>query len=241
MGSVSVIIPSRKERYLNQTIREISQKLKGDFEIIVILDGADEERLPGVKYIHNPNSVGMRGSINQAVAVARGKYLMKLDAHCMLDEAVDLKLAADHQPNWIQIPRRKRLNAKKWEIDKNKPDVDYMYNNSDFMGIANRHKNFDPVLKKKLIDDTESFQGSCYFIEKAYFIRLGLLDDQNFDGSGHESQEIAIKIISDGGRIIRNKKTWYAHARLGRLYTVEKEKSREYIHILAKKYGYKKA
>ena len=239
MASVSVIIPSRKERYLDYTIREVFEKFKGDFEIIVVLDGANTERMSGVKYIFNTEAKGMRTAINQAVSVARGKYLMKLDAHCMLDNGIDTKLIAEHKPNWVQIPRRKRLNAKLWQIETNKPDVDYMYNNADFMGIANRGANKDPEKKKILVDDTESFQGSCYFIEKAYFDKLGLLDERNFSGSGHESQEIAIKVLHEGGRIIRNKKTWYAHARLGRFYVADKEKSRLYIKVLAKKYGYK--
>ncbi|MBN1168253.1 glycosyltransferase [Candidatus Woesebacteria bacterium] len=239
MESVSVIIPARKERFLDNTIREVFEKFKGSFEVIVTLDGADANRLDKVKYIYNRKSKGMRTAINQAVALARGKYLMKLDAHCMLDDGIDEKLIAQHHPDWVQIPRRKRLDAKNWKIDTTKADIDYMYNNSDLMGIRNRGKNLDLDLKKKLIDDTESFQGSCYFIERAYFNELGLLDDVNFSGSGHESQEITIKVLADGGRVIRNKKTWYAHARLGRFYVSDRDKSRKYIHVLAKKYGYK--
>ncbi len=34
---------------------------------------------------------GMRTAINQAVAIAKGKYIMKLDAHCMVDEGIDEK------------------------------------------------------------------------------------------------------------------------------------------------------
>lgn len=239
MESVSVIIPARKERFLDNTIREVFEKFKKSFEVIVTLDGADANRIDRVKYIYNRQPKGMRTAINQAVAIARGKYLMKLDAHCMLDDGIDEKLINEHQPNWVQIPRRKRLDAKNWKIDPSKADIDYMYNNSDLMGVRNRGKNLDKKLKKKLIDDTESFQGSCYFIERDYFHKLGLLDDKNFSGSGHESQEITIKVLADGGRIIRNKKTWYAHARLGRFYVADKEKSRKYIHVLAKKYGYK--
>lgn len=241
MASVSVIIPARKERYLDRTIKEVFAKLGGSFEVIVTLDGDDVKRIKGVKYIYNPTSLGMRTAINQAVAVARGKYLMKLDAHCMLDSGIDQKLIAEHRANWVQIPRRRRLIAQTWTIDEQYPDIDYMYNNSDLMGVANRNKNYVAELKKKLIDDTESFQGSCYFIERDYFHKLDLLDDVNFSGSGHESQEIVIKVLADGGRIIRNKKTWYAHARLGRFYVADKDKSRDYIHVLAKKYGYKKA
>jgi hypothetical protein len=56
------------------------------------------------------------------------------------------------------------------------------------------------------LDDTESFQGSCYFISKEYYNKLKLLDE-NFGGSGHEAQEISSIVLHNNGRIIRNKKT----------------------------------
>lgn len=242
---VSIVIPARKERYLNKTIQEIFDNVGGAVEIIVILDGYNtRHRMPGVHYIHNKESLGMRTAINQGVEAARGSHIMKLDAHCMLDRHFDLKLLAEHHENWVQIPRRKRMDAKTWSLTKDlRPDIDYMYNNKDLMGIITRNSNYDPELKKVLIDDTESFQGSCYFITKKFFKRLGLLDDLNFGGSGHESQEITIKCLAAGGRIIRNKKTWYAHARLSRSYSRDDtniNKSRRYIKILAEIHDYKK-
>ena len=228
---VSVIIPARKEPYLNRTIQEIQDKFQGDYEIIVILDGENALRINDVAYIYNKEPLGMRTSINKGVAIASGKYIMKLDAHCMLDEGIDLKLIADHQPNWVQIPTRKRLNARKWELmETDRADINYMALTPDFVGFKDGRKNKDLELVKKLLDDTETFQGSCYFIEKDYFSKLGLLDDKNFAGSGHEAQEIGLKVKRDGGRIVRNKKTWYAHARLSRNFSVDKTKSREYIH-----------
>src|SRR3989344_2523910 len=113
MGTVSVIIPSRNERFLNQTIFDIQKKFKGDYEIIVTLDGAWEEPIEGVKYIYNKEPKGMRAAINQAVAVSQGTYIMKLDAHCMVDEGIDEKLKAVHQNNWVQTPRRKRYDPYK--------------------------------------------------------------------------------------------------------------------------------
>ena len=240
MNKVSVIIPARKEPYLDRTIREIQEKFTGDYEIIVTLDGANADRINDVFYIYNKESLGMRTAINQAVSIAEGKYLMKLDAHCMLDKGIDEKLKKVHQPNWVQIPTRKRLDAKNWKISEpERPFINYMSLTSDFVGFKNGTKNRSPELAKKLLDDTETFQGSCYFIEREYFEKLGLLDDKNFAGSGHEAQEITFKVKHDGGRIIRNKTTWYAHARLSRKFSTDKTKSREYIFKLAEECGVK--
>ena len=241
MELVSVIIPARRERFLNHTIQGIKDNFRGDYEIIVTLDGHDAKRQKDVTYILNGEFKGMRTAINQAVAKAKGKYLMKLDAHCMLDEGIDKKLVKEHKHNWVQIPRRKRLNAHKWYLIKDgRPDIDYMYIAENFIGKINGGKNRRKDLKKILIDDTETFQGSCYFIEREYFHKLGLLDDINFSGSGNEAQEITLKVWKDGGRIIRNKKTWYAHARMWRFYATDRTKSRAYIIKLAEQYDYKK-
>ena len=237
MESVSVIIPSRNEKFLDQTILDIQKKFKGDYEIIVTLDGEWAKPIKGVKYIYNKEPKGMRTAINQAVAVAQGKYIMKLDAHCMVDARIDEKLKADHQNNWVQAPRRKRYDPYIWELtDKDSPDIDYMFV-SNFKGHKDNEKNRDPELKKKLIDDTEVFQGSCYFMTRDFFNKLGLLDDKNFGKIGSEAIEIAFKCRHAGGRVIVNKNTWYAHAHIASHYsggTQEREKSREYMKILAK-------
>lgn len=238
MESVSVIIPSRNEFFLNQTIFDIQKKFKGDYEIIVVLDGAWAEPVNGVKYIYNKTAHGMRAAINQAVAVASGKFILKLDAHCMVDEGLDEKLKSVHQDNWVQTPSRKRFDPHKWELtDLDKPDTDYMFIGGGFKGHKDNDKNRDPELKKKLIDDTEVFQGSCYFMTKDFFIKLGLLDDKNFGQMGSEAIEIALKCRHAGGRVVINKTTWYAHAHISPHYaggSIQREKSREYIKKLAK-------
>lgn len=242
---VSIIIPARKERFLDKTIDEVINKAEGEIEVVVSLDGTDVPRRDGVKYILNDPPVGMRTCINRAVEAAEGRFIMKLDAHCMLARGYDTVLKENHEPNRIQIPRRKRLHAKTWTlIDDGRPDIDYMYLTEDHMGRVCGGKNKDPNLKKIEIDEIESFQGSCYFMEREYFKELGLLDDINFGGSGHESQEITYKCWMHGGKVVRNKKLWYAHARLGRFYNdndSQREKSRKYIFNLYEQYRYGKS
>ena len=63
---ISIIIPTRNEKYLNRTIKDIQTKASSDIEIIAVLDGYDTQRLDGVKYIHHPKALGMRYAINSA-------------------------------------------------------------------------------------------------------------------------------------------------------------------------------
>ena len=89
---LSIIIPSRNERFLNETILDIIEKAQTNFEILVILEGYWPDEIidsPRVHYIHFPVPRGMRGAINAGVAAARGKHILKCDAHCMFAPGFD--------------------------------------------------------------------------------------------------------------------------------------------------------
>jgi SAM-dependent methyltransferase/glycosyltransferase involved in cell wall biosynthesis len=225
---VSVIVPSRNEIFLQKTVEDILIKAEGDIEVIVVLDGywptptlKDDDRL---KIIHRGTPLGMRAAINSAVALASGKYLMKCDAHCMFAKGFDICLAADCDETWVVIPRRYALDAEKWEIiDNPKYPIDYMYLSKELHGETWNEKNKDANLKEKLIDETMSAQGSCWFMQKDYFRKLEIEDEANYGTFSNEFQEIGLKCWLSGGRVITNKKTWYAHLHKtkGRGYSLE--------------------
>lgn len=231
---LSVVIPSRNEQFLHKTIKDILEKATQDVEIIAVLDGywpPYNEMLSDnrVHYIHYSESIGMRGAINAGVAMAQGKYILKTDGHCMFAKGFDEVLKADHQDDWVQIPRRKRLEPEAWTLrDVEKTDMDYMfltYPNEDpewggreFSGREWREKNQDQSLKSVLIDDAMSFQGSAWFMTKEYFEWLELMDEQTYGSFWKEAQEIGFKCWLSGGRVVRNKKTWYAHLHKGKKY-----------------------
>ena len=58
---LSVIIPSRNEKFLDNTIRDVLAKASGEVEVIPILDGYDTPRIedPRVKYIHFEERKGL--------------------------------------------------------------------------------------------------------------------------------------------------------------------------------------
>ena len=230
---VSIVIPSRNERFLQNTINDLLKNAEGEIEIITILDGywpdppiTNDKR---VILLHRGTSRGMRNGINSAVAIAKGEYILKIDAHCMVDRGYDTKLSNNCEKNWVVVPRRKRLDAENWCIqDVGKPDIDYMYlsyfdDPADFGGKGLNgkvwdEKNRDAELKKIEIDDLMSSQGSCWFMRKDYFYELDLMDEANYGTFWNEFQEIGLKCWLSGGRVIINKKTWYAHLHKGRTY-----------------------
>lgn len=252
MDKVSIVIPSRNEQFLPRTIEEIFAKARGEFEVIAVLDGywpePQLENRPNLVIVHRGQPQGMRPCINDGVAVASGKYVMKLDAHCALDEGFDVKLQADCDKDWVVIPRRYSLDPDNWTPQK--APIDYMYlsfpDNPHDWGGKGYHgrkwdvKNRDESLKDVLLDDQMSFQGSSWFMHRDYFHFLELMDIERYGPFWQEAQEIGPKCWYSGGRVMRNKKTWYAHLhkgkRFGRGYFIGKssiksasEKTREFI------------
>jgi len=231
---VSIVIPSRSEKFLANTVDDLLKKAKGEIEIIVILDGAlPVTPLPTDDRVHvifRGESRGMRNGINSAVAIANGKYIFKIDAHCMVGEGYDKILAASCEKNWVVIPRRKRLDAENWGIqDVGKPDVDYEFlsfpdNPADFGGPGLNGRIWTERIKQRLdnpeydIDDNLSFQGSAWFMYRDYFYQLELMDEANYGTFWNEAQEIGFKCWLSGGRVVTNKKTWYAHLHKGKKY-----------------------
>jgi len=220
---LSVIIPSRNEQFLNQTIKDLLKNARGDIEIIVVLDGYWEKELVDdkrVHYLHRGRAQGMRAGINSAVAISSGDYIMKIDAHCMVDEGFDIKLR-EMKDNWVVVPRRKRLDAENWcVLDVGKPDVDYELvtnpKGDDMHGRIWGQRAIDR--KDIMIDDCPTFQGSCWFMTRKNFDRLELMDEKTYGMFYNEAQEISFKAWLSGGRVIVNKNTWYAHLHKGKKY-----------------------
>lgn len=231
---LSIIIPSRNEQFLYKTVLDLLEKAQGEIEIICILDGywiKSEEIINDkrVRIIHFGESKGMRAAINAGVAISSGEYIMKCDGHCLFDQGFDIKLVADCKDNWVCIPTRKRLDAENWCIqDIGKPDIDYMFlsypeNTQDWGGSGLhgkewKEKNYDESLRVEKIVDLISFQGSCWFMEKSYFYFLELMDEENYGQFWQEAQEIGLKVWLSGGRVIRNKNTWYCHLHKSKKY-----------------------
>ena len=232
---VSVLIPARNEIFLHKTIKDLLAKARGEIEIIAVLDGywPPTDQLiddPRVIYLHLGQSKGMRNAINSAVAISKGEYLMKLDAHCMMDEGFDVKLVADRpeyekeigNDNWIVIPRRLRLDAENWTLQEvGKPPIDYEYLSSPADAGIKGNK-WDQRTRERmdvLIDETMSFQGSLWFMTKNHFLNdLGGMSEVGYGHFVREAQEIGLKTFLSGGRVYTNKKTWYAHLHKGKTY-----------------------
>lgn len=230
---LSIVIPAYKEQYLQQTIDSLLQNAEGEVEIIVTLDGYWPDPIlkedPRVHLLHFGRSRGMRNAINSAIALAKGEYIMKVDAHCMFAKSYDRHLLEEIEDNWVVIPRRYGLDVEKWEVMP-EPPVDYqklviMKSRNKFHGEEWYSR--DEERKDILIDDTMSFQGSCWVMSRKLWDTIGPLDEKNYGKFVQEPTEIGFKVLKSGGTMKVNKKTWYAHKhrKFGRTHDVGREES----------------
>jgi len=80
---ISVIVPAQNEfNYLNQTIKNIYDTKNSDVEIIVIDNGGNGGIDDRAIVLPMENNVGERVAMNRAVDIAKGEYLLRIDAHC---------------------------------------------------------------------------------------------------------------------------------------------------------------
>ena len=120
--TLSVIIPSRNEMFLKNTVDDILRNKKGKTEVIVVLDGNWSDppltQHPDVTVIHYPESIGQRAAANQAAKLSRAKYLMKVDAHCAFDEGFDVKMMDEMRDDWTMVPVMKNFHIFDWVCGK---------------------------------------------------------------------------------------------------------------------------
>lgn len=230
---VTICIPSRTEKFLQKTILDVLKNATGEIEILPILDGytPPEEEIvkdPRVRYLSLPfsNNMQKRHGINMAVAQAKGEYVMSLDAHCMVAPGFDEVLVRDHQPNWVQVPRRNRLDAANWCLQEQhgKPPIDYEYVMYPFRkggdhGFGGFRWDARTLERWNIpIDETMEIQASCWFMTKEWFNKNGFMQIEGYTGWGQEGEEITFTTWCRGGQVMTNKNTWYAHLHKGQTW-----------------------
>ncbi len=121
MFDLSILIPARKELHLAKTVEDILKNIRGNTEIIIVLDGEwadpgipDNDR---VRIVYHPEPVGQRAATNEACRLSKAKYVMKVDAHCAFDEGFDQKMLDAYKElddNVTMVPVMRNLHVFDW-------------------------------------------------------------------------------------------------------------------------------
>lgn len=222
---LSVVIPSYKDPYLFKTIRDLldNSELGDALEIIAVWDGyypqadliIEDKR---VRYVHLGANRGMRGAINAGIAVSRGEFFMRLDEHCAFGKGYDRILTSACQPNQIMTARRYFLDPIKWEvmteiepIECEKLVIQDMGNGvRKFSG--QRWTSRTEKLQHEPLIASQAMQGSMWIMSRTWWdTHIHQLQTEGYGPTYQDSVEVCMKTWQQGGQLICNKNTWYAH------------------------------
>ena len=122
MKDLSILVPSRNEIFLKNTIEDVLKNIEVDTEVIAVLDGQwPIEPIPQyerVNIIYVNKSIGQRAATNLACKLSKAKYVMKIDAHCSFDKGFDRKMIEafkETDNNVTMAPVMRNLWAFDWK------------------------------------------------------------------------------------------------------------------------------
>lgn len=244
MIDLSVLIAARQEQFLLNTIRDVLDHAKAETECIVVCDGnwplVPIPDHPRVTLIHHAVSIGQRAAINEAARVSRARYIMKLDAHCALDDGFDVKLMqADQEigrPDLTQIPAQRNLHVfnqrcRSCGVTTYQcppltrctcgAEIEQVMVWEPKRGSTTTAWCFTPEPKFKYwkawsrrqqaeIFDVMTSLGACFFMRRDRFWQMNGLEEQ-IGSWGSFGIEVALKSWLSGGRHVVNTRTWFAH------------------------------
>jgi glycosyltransferase involved in cell wall biosynthesis len=213
---ISAIIPSHHPIYLQKTIDELLNNARGEVEVIAVLDGYwtklnDDKR---VRIVHLGKNRGMRGAINAGVLVSRGKYIMRIDEHCMFGDGYDTILSLQCEENWIVTAKRYFLDPVQWKVMDDQPPVEHeklvIQGGVKFAG--QRWASRDEEQKDVPISETMAMQGSMWCMHRTWWDKvIGELQTEGYGPLIQDSHEMVFKTWKAGGKLMVNKNTWFSH------------------------------
>lgn len=239
MFDLSILIPARNEMFLAKTVENLLENIEGKTEIIIVLDGqwADPpvKDDPRVTIVYLPEPIGQRAATNLAARLSKANYVMKMDAHCAVSKGFDRILVEDMQEDWTVVPKMYNLYAFDWVC----PDGHRRYQGPS--GVCKEcgkpterdiqwkpkpspettSMSFDRDLRFKYFSgykahqkgdlvETMSLLGACWMLARKKYWELNISDEEH--GSwGQQGTEVACKTWLSGGKLICNKRAWFAH------------------------------
>lgn len=176
---VTVYVPCRQyAHYLDECLRSLARQTLRDWEAILIDDASTDgsvelmeafrARFPDrVRVLRNAQPQGLRANANAALELARGEYVMRLDADDYLDENALLVLAA-------------RLDSE--------PDVGLVYPNWTWIDESGGY--IGQERRKRLWDETHvpdlPAHGACTMVRRRVLKAIGGYDTDLPAQDGHE-------------------------------------------------------
>ena len=176
---ITVYIPCHNYgQYLQQAIDSVFGQSCQDFELIIVDDGSTDDtpticeearqRDPQrVKVVRHDDAQGLQYNANRVLEMARGKYVMRLDADDWLDESALLVMS-----HWLE----------------SNPDVALVYPN--FFYVDARGRRLGVENRKKIGEEAQLLDlpahGACTMVRRRVLKSMGGYDERHDAQDGYE-------------------------------------------------------
>lgn len=180
---LSILIPSRNEPYLEQTLQDIKSKIKGETEILWRED----------------YGIGQRALTNELAREAKGEYIMKCDAHVSFSNGFDTTLLSEIDNKTILAPLLLVLDPITWQVNGKKQMAQFRFDKDFVM----QHVDGD-------VGETMCLQGSCWVVSKENYWKWSLCDE-TLGSWGGQAVELGIKAWINGGVCKTTRSAYYGH------------------------------
>ena len=204
---ISIIIPARQEPYINKTIESLYNNASGEVEVIVILDGEVAPVDERAKVIFHPKPLGRRISMNEGAAIARGKYLLHIDAHCSMTPKWDKKLQEVCDDNTLVVSVVCTMDEETW---KTKPGHNYTFVSLDKNLVEHWWGKYKRLSDCNLTEETMALTGCGWMIQKDYYLALGGCNE-SLGQLCHLGPEWALKVWCNSGKLLLRTDVFCGH------------------------------
>ena len=195
MTTVSVVIPCFNQgQFLEEAVASVLGQSFADFEIIVVNDGSTEERTNRLlqnftrektRIIHTANQ-GLAAARNNGIAVAKGKYILPLDADDRIEPAYLEKAVA--------------------VLDGN-PGVGIVYCKARLFGAVDSDWDLPDYSLERMLVDNIIFCSACY--RRDDWLAAGGYDPGMI--YGWEDYEFWLSLIEKGRKVVRLAETLFCY------------------------------
>jgi len=180
---VSVIIPvcDADEEWIERTVKSIEDNAVGPYEILAIRDKDHE---------------GHRVLMNRMARTAGGKYLLRIDAHCVMSPGWDARMKSSCGEKTIVKPMLDALEVNTWVGG---------YQDIGFIALDREFNNVYPKWKainlRQIEEPSMGLGGCCWMIQKDhYWYHEGCDEELGIREGG--GLEWALKAWLTGGEVL---------------------------------------
>ena len=200
-GDISVIMSIYNEelKWIKQSIESILNQSYKNFEFIIVIDNPERRDIidlvqnyskndSRIKVIENEKNIGLINSLNEAIKVANGKYIARIDAD--------------------DISIHNRLEIQKEFLEENR-NIDFCGSNAIFIDEEDEQIECEFIFVeehekiKEMLNYTNVFLHPSWFMKKEIFDKLGAY--RNVPSA--EDYDFITSIITEGFKVANINKT----------------------------------